>query len=165
MRDHTHASLFVYVFSLLHWTVDALRELFVHLHLRSALFIKRKSGVSFLFECHLVLHWGLIALHCRVGFCCTNGTQPCCAVLSRPVVSGSLWPHGLYPARLLCPRGFSSQEYWSGLPYPPPGDLPDPEIDSRSSALQVDSWLAESPGKPKNSGVGHLSLLQGIFLS
>ena len=36
------------------------------------------------------------------------------------VVSGSLWPHGL-SARLLCPWGFSRQEYWSGLPCPPAG--------------------------------------------
>ena len=40
------------------------------------------------------------------------------------VTSNSLWSHGLQPARLLCPWGFSRQEYWSGLPCPPPGDLP-----------------------------------------
>ena len=40
-------------------------------------------------------------------------------VLSHPVVSDSLQPHGLQPARLLCPWGFSRQEYWSGLPCPP----------------------------------------------
>ena len=44
--------------------------------------------------------------------------------------------------------GFSRQEYWSGLPCPPPGDLPDPGIESRSPALQVDSLLSEPPGKP-----------------
>ena len=36
--------------------------------------------------------------------------------------------------------GFSRQEYWSELPCPPPGDLPDPGIKSESPALQVDSW-------------------------
>ena len=41
-------------------------------------------------------------------------------VVSRSVVSDSLKPHGLKPARLLCPWGFSRQEYWSGLPCPPP---------------------------------------------
>ena len=46
-----------------------------------------------------------------------------CAVLSCPVVSNSLWPHGLQPARLLRPRGFSRQEYCSGLPCPPPGGI------------------------------------------
>ena len=50
----------------------------------------------------------------------------CCAVLSRLVVSDSLRPHGLQPARLLCPWGFSRQEYWSGLPCPPSKDLPNP---------------------------------------
>ena len=59
--------------------------------------------------------------------------------------------------------GFSRQEYWSGLPRPPPGDLPNPGIELRSTALQADSLLSEPPGKPKNTGVGSLSLLQGIF--
>ena len=44
--------------------------------------------------------------------------------------------------------GFSRQEYWSGLPFPPPGHLPDPGIESGSPALQVDSLLYEPPGKP-----------------
>ena len=59
--------------------------------------------------------------------------------------------------------GFSRQEYWGGLPFPSPGDLPHPGIEPRSPALQVDSLPAEPPGKPKNTGVGSLSLLQGIF--
>ena len=46
--------------------------------------------------------------------------------------------------------GFSQQEYWSGLPFPPPGDLPNPGIKSGSLALQADSLLSESPGKPTN---------------
>ena len=48
---------------------------------------------------------------------------------------------------------------------PPPGDLPNPGIKPRSSALQEDSLRAEPPGKPMNSGVGSLSLLQEIFLT
>ena len=43
---------------------------------------------------------------------------------------------------------FFRQEYWSGLPCPSPGDLPDPEIESGSPALQADSALSEPPGKP-----------------
>ena len=39
--------------------------------------------------------------------------------------------------------GFSRQEYWSGLPFPSPGDLPDPGIEPRSPALQTDSLLTE----------------------
>ena len=63
------------------------------------------------------------------------------------VVSDSFPPHGLQPIRLLCPQGFSRQEYWSGLPCPPSGDLSDPGIELRSLALQ-DSLLSEPPGKP-----------------
>ena len=49
--------------------------------------------------------------------------------------------------------GFSKQKYWSGLPCPPPGDLPNPGIEPRSPALQVDSLPTEPPVKPKNTGV------------
>ena len=59
--------------------------------------------------------------------------------------------------------GISRQEYRSGLPLPSPGDLPDPGMEPRSPALQADSLPSEPPGKPKNTGVGSLSLLQGIF--
>ena len=44
-----------------------------------------------------------------------------------------------------------------------PGDLPNPGIELRSPTLQVDSLPAEPQGKPKDTGVGSLSLLQGIF--
>ena len=44
--------------------------------------------------------------------------------------------------------GFSRQEYWSGLPFPSPGDLPDPGIEPRSPALQADALSSEPPGKP-----------------
>ena len=42
--------------------------------------------------------------------------------------------------------GFSRQGYWSGLPFPSPGDLPDPGIEPRSPALQTDSSLTELQG-------------------
>ena len=73
----------------------------------------------------------------------------CCAVLSCSIMFASLQPRGLYPTRLLCPWGFSRQEYWSGLPFPSQGDLLDPGIKPGSPALQADSLLAELPGKPK----------------
>ena len=75
------------------------------------------------------------------------------------VVSDSATP---WTAACQAPRSmeFSRQEYWSGLPRPPPGDLPNPEIESRSLTLQA-SLPSEPPGKPKNIGVGSLSLLQG----
>ena len=46
---------------------------------------------------------------------------------------------------------FSRQEYWSGLPFPSPGDLSDPGIGPGSPALQADTLLCESPGKPSQS--------------
>ena len=44
--------------------------------------------------------------------------------------------------------GFSRQEYWSGLPFPSPGDLPDPGIELGSPVLQADTLTSEPPGKP-----------------
>ena len=44
--------------------------------------------------------------------------------------------------------GFSRQEYWSGLPFPSPGGLPDPAIEPKSSALQADALPSEPPRKP-----------------
>ena len=63
----------------------------------------------------------------------------------------------------LCPWGFSRQEYWSGLPCLPPGDLPNPGIEPRSPSLQAGSLRSEPPEKPKDTGVGSLSLLQRNF--
>ena len=45
--------------------------------------------------------------------------------------------------------GFSRQEYWSGLPFPSPGDLPDPGIEPRSPALEADALTSEPQGSPK----------------
>ena len=56
---------------------------------------------------------------------------------------------GAYQAPLS--MGFSRQEYWSGFPFPPPGDIPDPVIKPGSPALQADSLPPESPGKLTNS--------------
>ena len=60
-------------------------------------------------------------------------------MFSHLVVSDSLGPHGLEPFRFLCPWGFPWQEYWSGLPFPPPGDLLDPGIEFVSPAFQADT--------------------------
>ena len=73
--------------------------------------------------------------------------QAVVCTLSRSVMSNSLQPHGL-----LCQAplsvGFFRQEYSSGLPFPSPGDLPDPGIEPGSSALQADSSPSAPPGKP-----------------
>ena len=44
--------------------------------------------------------------------------------------------------------GFSRQEYWSGLPFPSRGDLPDPRIKPASPTLQADALPSKTPGKP-----------------
>ena len=58
-----------------------------------------------------------------------------------------LWPYGLY---LLSPlsMGFSRQEYLSGLPFPSPGDLPNPGTEPTSPALAGRFFTTEPPGKP-----------------
>ena len=56
--------------------------------------------------------------------------------------------------------GFSRQEYWSGCPFPLPGDLPDSGIKSKSPALQANSLLGERPGKPQEKQRYHILDLQ-----
>ena len=58
---------------------------------------------------------------------------------------------------------FSKPEYWSGQPFPSPGDIPNPGIKPRSPTLQEDSLPAEPQGKPKKTGVSIPSLFQRIF--
>ena len=70
---------------------------------------------------------------------------------SHSVMSNSLWPHGLYSP-------WNSPGQNTGV-----GSLPNLGIEPRSPALQADSLPAEPPGKPKNTGVGSLFLLQWIF--
>ena len=45
--------------------------------------------------------------------------------------------------------GFSRQEYWSGLPFPSPGDLPDPGIEPGFPTLEADALTSEPPGKTR----------------
>ena len=60
---------------------------------------------------------------------------------------------------------FSRPEYWSGSPFLSPGHLPNPGIKPRSPILRVDSFPAQPPGKSRNTGVGSLFLVLGIFLT
>ena len=66
--------------------------------------------------------------------------------VSLSVMSDFLWPHGLELSRLLCPWGFSRQEYWSGLPCPPPGDLPNPGIEPMPSCRGIFQTQGLNPG-------------------
>ena len=75
-----------------------------------------------------------------------DSTRHMCAVPSLSGVSDSVTPRTI-ARRLVCPWGLSRQEYWSGLPCPPPGDLPDPRMETRPPALQADSLPSEPPGK------------------
>ena len=50
--------------------------------------------------------------------------------------------------------GLSRQEYWSGLPFPSPGNLPNPETEPRSPTLQADALTSEPPGKPAQGCTG-----------
>ena len=61
--------------------------------------------------------------------------------LSRVRLFATLWTvaHQASPS-----MGFSRQEYWSGLPFPSPGDLPDPGIELRSPTLQADAYVDKS---------------------
>ena len=70
--------------------------------------------------------------------------------VSHSVVSDSLQPHGLQPTSFHgeLSMEFSRQEFWSGLPFPSPGDLSNPGIKPRSPALEADSLLSKPPGKP-----------------
>ena len=73
-------------------------------------------------------------------------------------MSNSLQPHGLYTV-----HGILQTRRLEWVAFPSPGDLPNPGIELRSPALQADSLPVEPQGKPKNTGVGSLSLLQQIF--
>ena len=71
-----------------------------------------------------------------------------CTVLSQSGVFNSLQLQGLQSTRLRCPWGFSRQEYWSGLPCPPPEDLLNPGTEPRSPAVHADSLPSGSLRKP-----------------
>jgi len=73
------------------------------------------------------------------------GRKEVVKLLSRVQLFETLWTVA-YQAPLS--MGFSRQEYWNGLPFPSPGDLPHPGIKLRSPALQADALPSEPPGKP-----------------
>ena len=73
-------------------------------------------------------------------------TGVCMKLLSRVRLFATPWT---VACQAPLSMGFSKQEYWSGLPFPSPGDLPNPGIKPRSPALQADTLSSEPPGKPK----------------
>ena len=58
--------------------------------------------------------------------------------------------------------GFSRQECWSGLPFPSPGDLPDPGIEPRSPALRVDALPSEPPGRSTQLSDFHFTFSEPV---
>ena len=112
--------------------------------------------------------------HCVWVLYCLNHQEnpriPECVCEATPVMSNSLQPCGLYiVCRAPQSMGFSRQEYWSGFPFPSPGDLPNlgSEPSFLTSPALVGVFFTTSttrpPGKPKNTGAGSHPLLQGIF--
>ena len=88
----------------------------------------------------------------------------CCDVLVPSVMSHFCDPMDCSPQGSSVHGDSPGKNTGSQLPCPAPGDHPNPGIIPQSPPLQVDSLPAESPGKPKNTGVGSLPLLQGSFL-
>ena len=88
----------------------------------------------------------------------------CCAVFSGSVVLDSATP---WSAACQAPRsmGILQARTLEWIAMPSSRDLPNPGIKPRSPTLQVNSWPSEPPGKPMNTGVGSLSVLQEIFLT
>ena len=89
---------------------------------------------------------------CLWSLCCPNshitGINP---LLSLACSGGLVTKSRPTPAtswRYIARQGFPRKAYWSGWPFPSPGDLPEPGIEPRSPALQADSFLIEPPGNP-----------------
>ena len=81
------------------------------------------------------------------------------AVLLSPVLCDPLD----YSHQAPLSMGFPRQEYWSGLPFPSPGDLPDPGIEPWSPAFAVGFFTTEPPGKPRQAHIPRaLSVHQGL---
>ena len=93
---------------------------------------------------------------------CLPGMWCCAWSLSRVQLMVAPWA-----AARQAPRstGFSRPEYWSGLPFLPPGDLPHSGIEPRSSALQTDSSPPESPRKPHGGCKTKYNILFGVWVS
>ena len=83
---------------------------------------------------------------CTENMAC-GGDYCCCSLVTRFSLT-LMQPHGLYPTRPFLSMGFPRQEYWSGLPFPSPGNLPHPGIEPVSPALTGTLITTEPPEKP-----------------
>ena len=91
-----------------------------------------------------------------------------CVCVSHSVMSNSLRPPWTVAHKTPLSMEFSRQEYWSGSPFPSPGDLPDPGIESRSPSWQADYLSTELPQKPHLSALHtliHLILFSSVQFS
>ena len=80
--------------------------------------------------------------------------------LSRVRLFATLWTVAYQASPFM---GFSKQEYWSGLPFPSPGDLPDPGIEPGPPALEADALTSEPPGKPQKAQRRHQRKLMVVI--
>ena len=99
---------------------------------------------SFSYRYFFFFNRRIIALQCYVGFCHATIWISHACTLSCSVVSDSLRHRDQAPLSM----GFSRQEYWIGLPCPPPGDLSDPRIKPVAPGLTSSFFTIEPPGKP-----------------
>ena len=96
---------------------------------------------------------------CKFSFLMLGGNN----MHAYSVISNSLWSHGPWPIRLLCPWDwFSRQEYWSGLPCPPPGIDP---VSLMSPALAGMFFAYEPLGKPKKQNGPPYTFLMWMIIS
>ena len=97
----------------------------------------------------------------KVSLRTENYLKGCVCVCVSLILSNSATPWTVACQAPLS-REFSRQEYWSGLPFPSPVDLPNPGIKPKSPISQADSFLREPPGKPSQfSDIIKIQLLLG----
>ena len=101
-----------------------------------------------------IFNWRIIALQYCVSLCQKERAKSC-PTIAIPWTIAHQDPLSM---------GFPRQEYWSGLPFPSPGELPDPGIEPRSPALQADALPTELCGKPVYAIHQHKSAT-GIHMS
>ena len=114
------------------WGLDTTEQL--HFHFSLSYYYKREVGGGSRRRGHMYTYgWYMLVYGKNV---------------SHAVVSNSLWPHGLYRSRLLCPWDFPGKNTWVGFhALPSLGGLIDPGIELRSPTLLADFLSSEPPGK------------------